>query len=380
MAKEINNTTESQREEYKTDGYEETHTNIGTTALIGGAGNLSINTTEDMNLKGSAIFANKDIYLDIGGDLNSVVVEDYTRTYTRMEEDGGMFGDDETREEETIKIRNISSYITSTNGSINANATNMNLQNTHIDSQTGTNLIADNNINLTTALDYDFHSLSESKDNKWTGGSIDIDSTAKGVNKGNNINSNGTINIVAGGDINSISTIFKTQEEGNINLLAGYKVDEEGAIEKSGKAGKVNLLTAQDFEDTYSYHEKYGGLFEMINPMNLDIDISLKGISISASYEKTSDENSTNTKTAVVNELASVDGLNIRATGDILSIGSQIQANGDINVKSDKNILLLSASNSKSEFDLCLCRCCGHARILCYCYKYQSLQLNPARV
>jgi hypothetical protein len=75
----------------------------------------------------------------------------------------------------------------------------------------------------------------------------------------------------------------------------------------------------------------------MINPMNLDIDISLKGISISASYEKTSDENSTNTKTAVVNELASADGLNIRATGDILSIGSQINANGDISLKSDAN-------------------------------------------
>ncbi|MDR3050043.1 MAG: hemagglutinin repeat-containing protein [Elusimicrobiota bacterium] len=129
-AREINNTTNSQKEQHLIETisknifdqenygkvvYEyapDVKTHIGTTALIGGAGNLSINTTGDMNLKGSAIFANKDINLDIGGDLNSVVVEDYTRTYTRTQEDGGMFGDDETREEETIKIRNISSYIT----------------------------------------------------------------------------------------------------------------------------------------------------------------------------------------------------------------------------------------------------------------------------
>ncbi|GMO61338.1 MAG: hypothetical protein Ta2D_07260 [Rickettsiales bacterium] len=369
---ELNNITNSQREEYKTNNYEKTETHIGTTSQIASNGNLIIDTTGNLNLKGSSILAKGNIDLNIQGDLNSSVVENYNREYQKITTSGGTFGTDKSKETETISLTNLASYITSTGGSINTQSTNINLQNTHIDAEQGMTLIAKENINLTTALDYFKSYTKETKDNTWTGGSIDINMTEIGTNQSTTLNSNnGNINLIAGNNITSISGKFTTQDlnqtgTGNINLLAGYELNEQGQLTKSlndngtQKQGSISLLSAQDFKNNYSYHEEWDGALSMMNPANINISIDNRGFTASTSYEQSLDENSNATKTSKVGTIESAGNLNIQASGgNISSIGTQIYADKNINLKADTtidengnktggNILLTSANNSQT--------------------------------
>jgi filamentous hemagglutinin len=411
---ELNNITHSQIEEHgiksKEVTYQETKTHIGQAATIVSSGDVIIDTikvennnntnnntnnssTGNLNLKGSSIIAKNNIELNIEGDLNSTTVQDYSRVYQETHIDGGTFGTDKTTITEDISLTNIGSNITSTNGTINIYSNNnINLQNTTIDAEQGMTLIADNNINLTTALNYIKTYKSVEKDNDYTGGSIDINSTEIGTHQSTSlISNNGNINLISANDINSISSNIITgdnnnntldnQNTGNINLLAGYEVNEEGQLQRATikddngnvlldnnnnpiyKQANVNLLQSQDFNNTYSYHEEWGGIIDMITNIKIDLSNSLLTPieNISASYDKELDENTTITKTANVNNIQSSNNINIQSSNNITSQGTQLYSNNNINLtagytdqegnKHEGNIYLTSASNSQETKD-----------------------------
>ena len=205
---------------------------------------------------------------------------------------------------------------------------------------TATPIYNTSNVNLNAALNTLYSYTNTKKENTFTGGKLDAVAKAQGANQGVKITSGGDINIVAGKDINSISTQFNA---GNTNLAAGYIVNDLGALEKSGQKGSVNLLAAQDYNKTFEQHEKWGGVLDMATNIRLDFN---NGLTLSASYNKTSDKSNIEIFTANVNEITSANGINIEATNNVLSIGSQMTAPGDVHVTADENIIMLAAQNS----------------------------------
>lgn len=66
---------------------------------------------------------------------------------------------------------------------------------------------------------------------------------------------------------------------------------------------------------------------------NFDIDLNKDGLTLSTSYNEQLDENTTITNTARTNNIEANGGnVNLNATENILSIGSQIYADKDINL------------------------------------------------
>ena len=126
-------------------------------------------------------------------------------------------------------------------------------------------------------------------------------------------------------------------------LLAGYTIDNTtGQLTRNTLAtGNVNLLSTQDQSTHYEDHQKWGGVLDMVS--NFDINLDKNGLTVSASYEKTLDEKNTTTNTAKVNNIESAGNLNINATENILSIGSQIYANNNINLTAS-NVTIKNAN------------------------------------
>jgi filamentous hemagglutinin len=256
---------------------------------------------------------------------------------------------EETKEKESIKETTKSNLISSettteikttntttnkgssitTGGTTTISAENIKLQNADIESQGDVSISATKNINLTTALDTTYSYSEKSKDNNWTGGSLDIVMHATGENKATNINSGGNITITAGKDINSVSAQYNAEDD---LTLSGTN---------------VNLLAAQDYDKTYEVHEEWGGIWDMINPANIKIDISESGLTASSSYEKSKDENESETTIAAVNQINAGGKLNIDAGNNIISQGSQISAGGDVEVSAGNNIMLITAKRRR---------------------------------
>ncbi|AKL98222.1 hemagglutinin repeat-containing protein [Endomicrobium proavitum] len=358
-AKEVNNETDKRTDTYeaytynkfgkiiinKELSYSNTETAVGTTGQIASLGKLTINAEGDINLKGSSMLAVEEVDMKAGGNINAGVVEDYNREYNKVSYDGFWFEDSTTSQRETESLKNIGSNITSINGAIKADGQNITLQNTEINSQGNVTLTAKEKINLTTALDTTYDYSMEKESNAWTGGSIDINSKETGVNQKTNITTKGNINLIAGKDVNSISAALTAA--GDVNIKGGYKVNEEGKLEKAESKGSVNLFAAQDYENVYSYHEEWDGILAAIT--NIKIDISGRGIEASTSYEESVDESTSKIGVAQVNEISAAGKVNIESTKDVISAGSQIEANGDINVTADGKIILASAQNSQSS-------------------------------
>ena len=326
------------------------------------------------------------------GNINIDTIEDYNYTYQHAERSGGTFGSTKTMDSIDENNKNIGSNIISNNGSLHLQANNsnsstnknknsnsninknpqttgnINIKGSNIMSETGTNLVAENDVNVFSSIDANRTYRKVEEGNRFTGGELDINENITNTNNSSNIvSNNGNLNIITGRNTNIVASNIATNESGDINILAGYTVDKNtGNIsQNTDGTGSINILNTQDLEKNYSYHEEWGGFFDML--ANFDIDLDKGGLTLSTSYEQELDENTTLTKTAKTSNLDANNGnINLNATENILSIGTQIYADKDINlsagytetktdedgstqqIKHDGNIILTSADNSQS--------------------------------
>jgi hypothetical protein len=131
-------------------------------------------------------------------------------------------------------------------------------------------LVAGNDINLTTAVDYIKTEKTIKKENGFTGGSTNVDFVEMKANQSTElISRNGDIYLVSGNDINSVSSNIRTegnsQSAGNINLLAGYKLSYMGEpVKNDSEQHRVNLLQSNNSSNASSRHEKWSGILGML--------------------------------------------------------------------------------------------------------------------
>ncbi|MDR0423592.1 MAG: filamentous hemagglutinin N-terminal domain-containing protein, partial [Rickettsiales bacterium] len=173
----LNNITNSQSEDYKIHNYEETRTYIGSTAQITSGGNLMVETIANhskdddaitttakttnkeggsVNLLGSSLSAKGNMILNVEGDLNSLTVQDYNRTYSKVEIDNGWLGSKTTEINETATLNNLSSNITASNN-LTINSNNLLSVGTNFSAGNELNMTATGDINLLNATDYDYN-------------------------------------------------------------------------------------------------------------------------------------------------------------------------------------------------------------------------------
>ena len=362
-------------------------------SIVSNKGSIDLNAENDINIKGADIIANNDTQIITqNGNINIDTIEDYNYTYQHAERSGGTFGSTKTMDSIDENNKNIGSNIISNNGSLHLQANNsnsstnknknsnsninknpqttgnINIKGSNIMSETGTNLVAENDVNVFSSIDANRTYRKVEEDNRFTGGELDINENITNTNNSSNIvSNNGNLNIITGRNTNIVASNIATNESGDINILAGYTVDKNtGNIsQNTDGTGSINILNTQDLEKNYSYHEEWGGFFDML--ANFDIDLDKGGLTLSTSYEQELDENTTLTKTAKTSNLDANNGnINLNATENILSIGTQIYADKDINlsagytetktdedgstqqIKHDGNIILTSADNSQS--------------------------------
>ena len=335
----LNNTTNNQRETVEHEGddneYKEVRTYIGDTGTIQSNGSLIINAENDINIKGANIIVQNDAQITTqNGNINIDTIEDYNYTYQHAERSGGAFGSTKTMDSIDESNKNMGSNIISNNGSLHIqSADNINIKGSDIVSETGTNLIAENDINIFSSIDANRTYREVKEDNNFTGGTLDINETTTNTNNSSNIiSNNGDLNIITGRNTNIVASNIATDESGDINILAGYIIDKTTGnllqnTDKDGNTttGSINILSAQDLEKNYSYHEEWGGFFDLLT--NLDLDLSKDGLTLSTSYNKELDNNTITTTTARTSNINANNGsINLNATENILSIGTQIYA------------------------------------------------------
>jgi adhesin HecA-like repeat protein len=326
---EFNNTTSSQiqKDEYSA-GKKYITTLINPTGNVSSAGDLCINTSGNINLTGSSLSGAGKVVLDAKGNINASVIEDYSYEYKVDSKGGsGIFETKTTTVNEKEKLTNIGSFINSREGSVKMSGKNVNLQNTNIAGQSGVMLHADEDINLTTALNTDYQYSNKSKSNTFTGSQTWTKMSSSALNQGTKITSNGDINIEAGNNITAISA--ENNAVGSVNFISG---------------GNTMFSAAQDCFIEESYHKKTDGLLGAV----LNVDIGLKGISVGVSYKETTDREKTQNLTAVENKIISGGNIHTKAGKDVISFGTQMNAEGDISVEG-QNILMMSAQNKKTK-------------------------------
>lgn len=155
----LNNITNSQREDYsasnRRSSYEETRTYLGTTSQIASNGNLIIDATNDINLIGSSLLAKNNAQITAGRNFNSTTVEDYNRTFNQSESKSTLTTINQTYE--TASLKNLKSSVYAgdnmtiiAGNDITSIGTNFGATNGDI------NLIAENNLTLANAMDWDY--------------------------------------------------------------------------------------------------------------------------------------------------------------------------------------------------------------------------------
>ncbi len=311
------------------------HDSILNESTIESKNHAIISAKNNINIQGASTQSENDLYINAeNGNINisTAQLESFSE---QKSGDGG-----DTYHKMNQAIKNKESNIASKNGTTHLQASgtdstngNINIIGSNIYGEDGVNLIADNNVNVLSSVDME-HSYLRQKEENWDGsGSIDINQTITNTNNSSNIvSNNGNINIITGRNTNIVASNLATNESGDINILAGYTVDKDtGNIaqktDKDGNitTGSINILSTQDLEKNYSYHEEWGGFFDML--ANFDIDLDKGGLTLSTSYEQELDENTTLTKTARTSNINANNGsINLNATENILSIGTQIYA------------------------------------------------------
>ncbi|MDR1696073.1 MAG: hemagglutinin repeat-containing protein [Endomicrobium sp.] len=351
-------------------------TNIGSSTKVGG--NLELIAGNNINVLASSLESLAGIVsLTAGMDINVLAGEDYEGTET-VKTKSGTFGfgkeDSESSESETKTaasvIKGQGVVIKAGNGAV--------ITASDIESgQGGTMITAGNDINVLSETEVSKSKSSKESGNALTGSEMTMYYNEEGIIRGTNMKSVGNITLVSGKDITSISGNYEAV--GDVNKIAGYAVNDQGVLEKSGKSGNVREYAAENYAISERFHEKTDGLLgaftsidaiissmnpfhgfadgweagfrSILNPLDrsINIDIGLQGISASVSLKKETEREKTEERISKVNEIISGGNISLKASEDVTSIGTQMSAEGDINIEGN-NILMLSAQNSvKSE-------------------------------
>ncbi|AKL98199.1 hemagglutinin repeat-containing protein [Endomicrobium proavitum] len=343
---------------------------------ISGAKGIKIKAGNEVNIIGSDIEGGGDSRIEAKTNINILSFEESEKSYYHHEKEsfnalgalaGTMFGglvggivagnafknkDSEEKNVETTKERGSSINIA---GAllIKSETKDITITGSEIAAKEIDVVAQQGAINILTALETQSAYNKKESGNKLTGTETDIKAKETGSNKSTSILSGKNIRLISAKAITSISGKYEAGED--VDLISGYVINSQGELERAkdekgnNVEGKINLLAAQDYENSYSYHKKSGGLLDMINPANIKIDISGRGIEASTSYEESVDESTSKIGVAQVNEISAAGKVNIESTKDVISAGSQIEANGDINVTADGKIILASAQNSQSS-------------------------------
>ncbi len=247
---DLNNITNSQREEYshhtKKASYEEIRTYIGTTAQIVSAGNLIIDAANDISMIGAGLLANNNIQITAGNNFNSTTIEDYNRTYSRSEQKNIYQSSISINETASLKNLNSSIYANNNmtiiaNNDITAIGTNFGATDGDI------NLIAENNLTLKNAMDWDYNYSFQQKQR------MDLATIAVSTVAG----------FATGGPMGAIAGAYSgTQSKvGRTDMTEDYK--ETTAKTTLTAGGNINLQSGKDMtlistdltagQDIYSY-------------------------------------------------------------------------------------------------------------------------------
>jgi hypothetical protein len=217
--------------------------------------------------------------LNIGGDLNSTTVQDYSRTYSEIHVDGGTFGTSVDSIEERQSLKNISSSIQSGNDlTINVN-NNINSIGTNFGAGEDIDIMAGNDINLFNAMDFDYN-YSYYKEEKFDiGSAIASMATAiavgaltggagaaamAGISSGIGASSmtKGSVDIVMNYDETIVGTMLISE---NINIKSNNNLtiisSDIVALNDLNIDVKNDILTgtAEEKHESYESHSSFGG-------------------------------------------------------------------------------------------------------------------------
>jgi filamentous hemagglutinin len=325
---ELNNITLTQQETTTGKNYKKVDTYIGETATISSAGNMSITTSGDLTMAGSKISAVGDSELDVGHDLESLAIQDYSYEYSKTKKSGLLSSKTTTTEKESIK--NIGSEI-SVGGSLKMDvAGDATFAGTKIDVGGSADIDVEGDTNIIAVVDSEY-SHSETKKSSWGGlvkekdivtdSSQRLQGASVSVQEGLTLNTGKNLNLLAS-DVNV---------GGNADMSAG---------------NNINIMSADEVSTHYELHEKTSYL------AGLSLDAGCKGGKCSADLtigKKTTDTNQTTTSNAIGSALNVGGNLSLDAGNDINIHGSDITISGKGTISAGNNINVTAAQDSSSS-------------------------------
>lgn len=346
---ELNNITLTQAESQDRGNYKRVETHIGDTATISSAGDALIVTSGDLNMAGSKIGTVGDMAISVGGDLNTVSVQDYEYEYEKHSS-GDMLSK-KTKTDIKSSVKNIGSEI-SAGGDLGMNVGgNATFAGTTVNVGGNAEIDVEGNTNIVAVVDseYEYHKTSKSS---WGGLKKEKDITEDssqhlaGANvnvvDGLTLNTGNNLNILAS-DVN-VGGNADIDAGNNINIIAGDEVSTHYELHEKTNylSGALNLL------GTAALGGVTGGLGLLAAADSADVDCSGGHCSASMTIGKqTRDETYTETHTAIGSAINVGGDLSMDAKNDINIVGSDIAAGGSGSVAAGNNINILEAQNTQ---------------------------------
>ncbi len=346
---ELNNITLTQAESQDRGNYKRVETHIGDTATISSAGDALIVTSGDLNMAGSKIGTVGDMAISVGGDLNTVSVQDYEYEYEKHSS-GDMLSK-KTKTDIKSSVKNIGSEI-SAGGDLGMNVGgNATFAGTTVNVGGNAEIDVEGNTNIVAVVDseYEYHKTSKSS---WGGLKKEKDITEDssqhlaGANvnvvDGLTLNTGNNLNILAS-DVN-VGGNADIDAGNNINIIAGDEVSTHYELHEKTNylSGALNLL------GTAALGSVTGGLGLLAAGNSADVDCSGGHCSASMTIGKqTRDETYTETHTAIGSAINVGGDLSMDAKNDINIQGSDIAVGGTGSVAAGNNINILEAQNTQ---------------------------------
>lgn len=346
---ELNNITLTQAESQDRGNYKRTQTHIGDTATISGAGDTLIVTSGDLNMAGSKIGTVGDMAISVGGDLNTVSIQDYEYEYEKHSS-GDAFSK-KTKTDIKSSVKNIGSEIsaggdmgTSVGGNATFAGTTVNVGgNADIDVAGDTNIVA------VVDSDYEYHKTKKSS----YGGLVkekDITEDSAQHLQGANVNVVDGLTLNTGNNLNILASDVNVG--GNADIDAG---------------NNINIMAGDEVSTHYELHEKtnyLNGALNMLGTVALgsmtagvglwagadSVDVGCENGHCGANMtigKQTKDETYTETHTAIGSAIKVGGDLSMDAKNDINIVGSDISADGTGSVNAGNNINILEAQNTQ---------------------------------
>lgn len=346
---ELNNITLTQAESQDRGNYKRVETHIGDTATISGAGDTLIVTSGDLNMAGSKIGTVGDMAISVGGDLNTVSIQDYEYEYAKHSS-GDAFSK-KTKTDIKSSVKNIGSEISAggdMGASVGGNATFAGTT-VNVGGNADIDVAGDTNIVAVVDSDYEYHKTKKSS----YGGLVkekDITEDSAQHLQGANVNVVDGLTLNTGNNLNILASDVNVG--GNADIDAG---------------NNINIMAGDEVSTHYELHEKtnyLNGALNMLGTVALgsmtagvglwagadSVDVGCENGHCGANMtigKQTKDETYTETHTAIGSAIKVGGDLSMDAKNDINIVGSDISADGTGSVNAGNNINILEAQNTQ---------------------------------